>query len=568
MKEILIYLKNSKVIALQILNIIFSIVANAGTLLVPYFLGFLIDSYEQGQGLNLSPILPLVIISTIAMLFAELVNDFLNNYISYYVGYNIKNDLMKKIVNQEWSFVNKLKKDNLFNIMNNDVTVIKDFLSNGLVAIVNGALLLIGSIFLMMRINVRLTIYVIIIMPFVWLAFVLFFSRSRRYFMAFRKIIDELSQRIDETIQGAMLVRVFNSQRQEIDKFRNVNEGLFSNSLKVLKMFAIMLPMVSFINYVMYLVVLNLGGPMAISGEISIGDITQFVYYTTMFTAPLLIIGFISTAIGSAIESSKRIEKVINAKSKFIDGQVMLENFESLKFDSVYFKFEDEENADYIIENVSFKISKGEKIGILGPTGSGKSLLLSLLLRLYDPTEGNVLLNEKDLKDYKIDSYRKTVGFVPQENFLLNTTITENIAFGEKVDMEKLKKICKICMVDDFVSSLPNKYDEMVGERGTNLSGGQKQRITLARALYQDAQILVLDDSTSKLDIVTEKKIIKNIQEEFNNLTIIIVAQKIVSIKDCDQIVLLDQGRLEGFGSHKELDRKSFLYKQIELSQK
>ncbi len=568
MKEVLRYLKSPKIIILQIANIFASAISNAGKLMVPLFLGYLIDAYEQGRGLDVEPILPIVIGVTIFVFFSEFTHDFLNQYVSYYIGWGIKNDLMEKIVSQEWPFVNKYKKENLFNVLDNDVNVIKGFLSTGLVAIINGILLLIGSTVLMIILNVRLTLYVIVSVPVIWLIFFYFFSKSRKYFKVFRTVIDKSGRRIDETVRGAMLIRVFNAQREEIKKFKEINKTLFNNALRILNMYSYLIPFISLVSTGMYLVVLNFGGEMTLQGELTTGEMTQFVYYTTTFTAPLMVIGFISTAIANAIESSKRIAEVINAPNNFVDGKKEVTKFENMEFDSVFFKFQQHELADYIIEDLSFSFRKGEKIGVLGPTGAGKSLITSLMVRLHDPTKGTIMLNGHDLRSYKIESYRDIVGLVPQQSFLFSETIRENIIFGAEYDKEKLHRIAKICMVHDFVQKMPNKYEEIIGERGSNLSGGQKQRVTLARALYNGGQLLILDDCTSKLDILTERKVIENIRKEFKDVTIVIVAQKIVSVKDCDKIILLDQGRLDAFGAHEQLKNDSFLYKQIQLSQK
>ncbi len=559
MKEVTAYIKNRKFLLLQIANILAAAVSNAGKLIVPIFLGYLIDSYEQGLGVNLKPILPLVVATTIIVTISDFFNDFLNNYISQYLGWSIKKDLMKKILSNEWSFVMKFKRENLFNILDNDVNVIKNFLSTGFVAMINGILLLLGSAFLMFRINTRLALSVMLVVPVLWAFFSFFFMKSRKYFSTFRKIIDKLSKRMQENITVNMLIRVFSTQKYEQKKFEIINKKLYINGRSIVNVFSIIIPFISFVTTGVYLLVLWLGGKQAISGELTVGEMTQFVYYTTSFTAPLILVGFLSTSIANSIESSKRISSVINHQNDFEDGNQTVSLFENMEFKNVYY--------DGIIQDVSFKINRGEKIGILGATGSGKSTVLGLITRLYDPSDGEIFVNSKDLKSLKIVDYRSLIGYVPQESYLFTASVRDNICFGAKYNKELFNKVVRVSMVDEFVPFMDGKYDAMIGERGANLSGGQKQRISLARALYSGKDILIMDDSTSKLDINTERKVMKRIKKEFSHLTIIIVAQKIITVQDCNYVLLLDHGKSIGFDTPTNLSIKNDLYKQIMESQ-
>jgi ATP-binding cassette subfamily B protein len=342
------------------------------------------------------------------------------------------------------------------------------------------------------------------------------------------------------------------------------------NSLKIVNVFAILIPIFTLFTGLVTLLIAWVGGTQIIELKLSLGQLTAFTTYVTIFTTPIFILGFLATSIGQTLTSAKRISEILTSKNTFINGKEKVNKFESLSFKNISFSLNKEDvNVIKLLNNISFEVNKGEKLGIIGSSGSGKSLILKLIMRFYEPIEGSIILNSKDIKEFEVDSYRNLVSFVPQENFIFNGTIKENITFGtdHRIDQDNFERICKICAIDDFATKFPHGYDEETGERGTTLSGGQKQRITLARALLRKPQILVLDDSTSRLDIKTERKILEAIQNEFPEITIIIVAQKVASISWCDQILVIEDGCIDSKGTHEELKKSSFIYKEIELSQ-
>ena len=295
----------------------------------------------------------------------------------------------------------------------------------------------------------------------------------------------------------------------------------------------------------------------------TIGDITAFNSYIMMFTMPLIMIAAMSTMLGQAMASLKRISELLDAPIKFKDGKKSIKNFESLKFENVDFKI-DKSN---VLKDIDFKLEKGQKAGIMGLTGSGKTIFLKQIIRALEPTKGKVMFNDKNLKDLQIKDVRKLIGYTFQENFLFNDTILENIKFERDISDEKAIKCAQIALVDEYVKDFTDGYNTNVGEQGNNLSGGQKQRIMIARALAGDPQLLILDDATSRLDISTEKQVFENIKKEYPEITMIIVAQKIASVKGCDKICIFDKGEITDQGTHEELLKTSVLYKEIELTQ-
>jgi ATP-binding cassette subfamily B protein len=296
----------------------------------------------------------------------------------------------------------------------------------------------------------------------------------------------------------------------------------------------------------------------------TIGDITAFNNYVQLFTMPLLMLGLMITTLGQALASLKRINDILNAPIDFKDGTQSVKDFNTLETKDLSLTIDDSN----VLKKINFKIKKGQKIGILGLTGSGKTIFLKTFLRSIEPTSGEILLNNTNLQKYKIKDVRKLIGFSFQENFLFNGTIFQNINFGRDISKSEILKAAKIAEVDEFVQNMPKGYSSNVGERGNNLSGGQKQRVMIARALASSPELLILDDATSRLDIDTENKVFKNIKEEYKNISIILVAQKIASVKDCDRIYIFDNGEIAESGTHEELLKTSVLYQEIELSQR
>jgi ABC-type multidrug transport system fused ATPase/permease subunit len=275
-------------------------------------------------------------------------------------------------------------------------------------------------------------------------------------------------------------------------------------------------------------------------------------------------LGLMITTLGQAIASLKRVNELLNAPITFKNGTKEIKKFEDIKINNLSLKI-DETN---VLKEVNFEINKKEKIGILGLTGSGKTVFLKTFLRALEPTSGKILVNGQNIKEYKIEDIRNLIGFSFQENFLFNSSVYQNIKFGRKIDKRDIIQAAKIAEVEEFVKEMSKGYKTNVGERGNNLSGGQKQRVMIARALAPSPELLILDDATSRLDIETENKVFENIRKEYSDISIILVAQKIASVKDCDRIYIFDNGQIAESGTHEELMKNSALYQEIELTQR
>ncbi|MCA9381903.1 ABC transporter ATP-binding protein, partial [Candidatus Dojkabacteria bacterium] len=435
-------------------------------------------------------------------------------------------------------------------------------------AAITSIVLIIGSVIMMFKINPSLAVKVVLIFPIVVFSFVFIIRKLVTQFGLAQKARDMLNRSINENIMASMLVRVFVSEDVEQEKFDERNIYAKSVSLSIVRIFSLRVPLINIANYAAIIIVIWFGGNLIAKGTFSDGELLAFYQYTQTFIFPLFILGFIGNSIGQTVVSSKRIEAVMDAPVEFKDGKKNLKEFNTLELVDTNLEFNEQNKKQTVLESISLKVEKRQKVGILGMTGSGKSMILQLILRFFEPTSGTIKINGTDLSKYQIQSVRSKIGLVFQENFIFSGTVKENLVFGnDEITDEEMIKAAQIAEVAEFVEKMPAKYDEIIGERGINLSGGQKQRLTIARALLGKPEILILDDSTSKLDSTTEQKIFENIKKEYPDLTIIIVAQKISSVKNSDRIYVIDEGRIEGEGTHEELKKSSFIYKEIELAQ-
>lgn len=493
--------------------------------------------------------------------------SFLQNYLfslaGEKIGTDLRNRLMRKVLKQDYNYLVKEKPSKILTVILSDVNNVKSSFFQALGAILTSVILIVGSAIMMFSLNARIATYIVLTVPAI--IGILFLILRKRFgiFKKIQQIRDSLNKVINENIKASMLVRVFVAEKTEMKKFSTKNSRSRILGIEITKLFSIAIPAVSAISLLASLIIIQIGGQEAIAGRLLIGEISAFNLYVMIFTMPLIVVSFMSTLLGQAFASIKRIGDVLNRKSDFVNGKEDISSIENIVIKDVAFV----DDGLSILQGINFKINQGEKIGIMGLTGSGKSLFLSLLVRATSPTSGEILVNGKDIRQYKINEMRKTIGFCFQENFLVNATIYENIKFGRDIQSREIYKVAKVAEVEEFVKKAKRGYRTKAGERGSSLSGGQKQRIMIARALAGKPSLLILDDVTSRLDTNTEVKIFKNIKRTYPSLSMILVSQKISSLKDCNRIYIFDKGETKESGTHNQLLKTSTLYKEIELVQ-
>lgn len=381
--------------------------------------------------------------------------------------------------------------------------------------------------------------------------------------------LDNVNGVMREYLAGIRVVKAFNRFNYERERFKGVNETLKYETLKGTRTIALFNPMVGFIINIGVVIILWVGGIRVNTGNLEVGKVMAFVNYMSLVYFSLRMITRVLNMYIRARASAERVGEVFNEENTIVNKQqpIKIKNIKGkLEFDHVYFKYN--MNSKYILEDLSFNIDPGETLAIIGSTGSGKTSLVNLIPRFYDTTKGTVRIDGIDIRDMDLRKLREKIAIVPQKSLLFTGTILDNIKWGnESATMEEVVKVCKIAQCHEFIVSFNDGYDTLLGQGGVNLSGGQKQRISIARALIKKPSILILDDSTSAVDMLTEKKIKEGLNESLKDVTTILIAQRITSVMDADKILVLDNGKIAGLGSHDSLMKDCQVYKDIYSSQ-
>ena len=551
--------------------VLFALLSNTGSLWLPKIISHGIDDYIKGiikhRGqkfdFDLIPIIIKFSAAIVAIFVFSYVQALLQTYASEKVARDLRSKLSEKISRQSNAFIDEVSPGKLLTNLTADVDSIKLFVSQAFVSIVSSAFIIIGASVMLLTINWKLALCVIAIIPIIGITFALVLKKVRALFKQSRAVIDWLNKVINESILGSALIRVINSQQLEFDKFLKANTKAKDYGLQILRLFAGLIPVITFTANVATLTILALGGHFVIERTMSLGDFAAFNSYLMQLIFPILVIGFMSNIIAQATASYERINAIIEAPDPIEAGTVTNELKGDIDLDdvSVYF------GQKPALKDINLSIKAGSKIAVIGPTAAGKTQLLYLLTGLIKPDSGKVKFDGRSIDEYNSESFHSQVGFVFQDSIIFNMSVRENIAFSDTVTDESLEKAMRTAELYDFVNSLPEKLSTVVSERGSSLSGGQKQRIMLARALAVDPKILLLDDFTARVDGNTEKKILENVQNNYPGLTLISVTQKIAAVEHYDQIILLMEGEIIATGRHEELMKTSTEYVQIYNSQ-
>ncbi len=546
-----------------VLLVFFAIVSNAFNLAVPIILSRGIDAYAQGNFVFTTVILQFFFTVLAIFVFAYL-QSLVQTYASERVARDIRKETSEKISRQSYAFVQKITPATLLTNLTSDVDAVKLFVSQAVVTIISSIFLIVGSGALLLSLNWRLALAVLAILTLIAGTFFVIFRKVRTLFKISQEIIDKLNKVINESIFGSALIRVLNSQHYEYEKFLVANTDAKSLGLKILRLFATLIPVITFVGNMAALTILVLGGHFVINETMTLGEFAAFNSYLSILIFPIIMIGFMSTVIARASASYKRITDVLESEERKETGTDTSAINGDIDVRDVSVMF----GEKAALKNVSFSVKAGTRTAIIGPTGAGKTQLLHLLTGLMPPTSGTVLYDGKPIDDFASASLHRQVGLVFEDSVIFNTTLRENIAFGDTVKEEDMKRAVDTAELHDFVDALPQKMETIVSERGTSLSGGQKQRIMLARALALNPRILLLDDFTARVDTQTEQKILTNVAKNYPEITLVSITQKIASVENFDHIVVLMEGELLDQGTHEELLKKSPEYVQIADSQR
>ena len=491
------------------------------------------------------------------------VRRFYAQKLSQKVLFDLRNDLYSHLMNMSFRFFDRRRTGQLLSRVTSDVENIRFMLSIGLIMMIYGLLSIALTFGVLITMNPLLTVVVSIPFPILLYIAYRFGKVVRPKFYDIRKQFGKMTSIIQQDITGAPVVKAFGSEKLEFDRFTKENETYLHMNINVAKLRAKYMSALIFVIGLSSLLVFFVGGILTIQGVITLGILVAFYGYVIQLVMPVRFLGFLVSFYSQAMAAGERILEILNEKPSVAEKPDAIELPPirgHIKFENVSFKYKD----SWILRNVSFEIPAGKIAVVLGTTGSGKSTILKLIPRFYDVTEGRILIDGYDIRDVTIESLRKQIGIVPQDIFLFSGTIRENIAYGKPdATEEEIIRAAKLANIHDFIESLPEKYDTIIGERGITLSGGQRQRIALARAILTDPRILILDDATSSVDVKTELEIQKALERVLKGRTAIIVTQRMSLVMKADLIIVLDRGRVVGIGTHKSLYKKNPVYTKI-----
>ncbi len=542
--------------------IIFALVSNGLNLLLPKLIGRGIDAYGSGTFSYKVMIIEFTAVSVVIFIFSYL-QSIVQTYASERVARDLRTRVAEKISRQSFAFIEETHPSKLLTNLTADIDSIKLFVSQAIVSIVSSLFIIIGASVLLLAINWKLGLTIIAIIPIIGGAFYVVLGKVKVLFKKSREAIDLLNKVINESILGAALIRVINSQLLEYDKFVSASTQAKDIGLSILRLFAWLIPIIIFTANMAGLTILVLGGHFVINGRMTLGDFAAFNSYLALLIFPILVIGFMSNVIAQATASYNRIRQVLEKDELPEAGTQALQLTGAIELKDVWVNY----GQKPALQDISISIQPGARIAVIGPTAAGKTQLLYLLTGLINPSKGEVLFDGKPINAYHSETFHSQVGFVFQDSIMFNMSIRENIAFSDLVTDVSLAKAIATAELKDFIDELPEGLNTVVSERGLSLSGGQKQRIMLARALAIEPKILLLDDFTARVDFQTERKILKNIGDNYPGITLISVTQKIAAIAQYEQIILLMQGEKLAAGTHEQLMDNSPEYVQIFNSQ-
>ena len=484
-------------------------------------------------------------------------------------GYDLRKELFKKIQNTYFKEINKFSPSSIITRLTNDVSQAQQLVLISLRMLVRAPFLFIGGIIMAILINFKLSLIIFIICPILLSIFYIFTRKSFSLFTIMQKKIDKLNLLIRENLAGIRVIKIFNRTLYEKNRFENANEDLMMSSLNAINLIIKMGPIVMIIVNLSIISVLWFGGKMCLNNKITVGEIMAFINYLMIILMSLMMISNLFVFISRAGASIERINEILKIpeetkKERFYKSFSM--NGE-IEFKNVFFSYEND-MKNPLLKDISFKIKKGETLGIIGTTGSEKTTLLNLIVNLYQPIKGEILIDGVNIKEINPEILKKNIGFISQETIIFSGTIREIMKWAnENATEEEIKEALEIAEIYNFIKKLPEGIDTFIGQKGVNLSGGQKQRLTIARAIVKKPKILILDDCTSSVDFITEKKIFKNLKENLKEVTKIIVTPRIFTIMNADKILVLENGKIVGIGNHTQLLKNCIIYREIYESQ-
>lgn len=485
------------------------------------------------------------------------------------MGNDLRKDAFAKVMHMSFQQTDKFTTGSLVTRLTNDITAIQEFVAMSLRMFVRTGMQFIGGIAVILTLNVNFGIVLVISLPVQLIAVAIIMKKASPLFSIVQSRLDKVNSVVQENVSGARVVKAFTREEYEINRFDNANTDLMTTNLKVQKLLATLNPILMIIMNASVIAIIMIGGFQVEAKAMQVGEVMAAVTYITQILMSVMMVGMMFQQVSRSAASMKRVSEVLSTNPVISDGNKSADsdNSGTVEFRNVGFSYPGSLGKP-VLSGIDLKVGKGQMIAILGSTGCGKTSLVNLVPRFYDATNGDVLVDGVNVKDYYVDTLRSKIGVVLQKSELFSGTVAENIRWGcETATDEEVKTAAKIAQAEEFIDGFNDGYDTMISEKGASLSGGQKQRMAIARAIIKKPEILIFDDSTSALDLSTEAKLHKALRENLSGVTVIMIAQRIASVMRADKIAVLENGSICAFGTHKELMESSSVYRDIYYSQ-
>ncbi len=570
MSKVLKYLKKYWYFA--VLSPLFMILEVSMDLVQPSLMSRIVDDGIVGQ--NFGIILNLGIQMLIFTLLG-CVGGILSGVFGNLAAQNFSNDLRKdafaKVMKMSFQQTDKFTIGSLVTRLTNDITACQDFVGMALRMMVRTLMQFIGGIVMVLSINATFGYILLFTLPVQIVVIILVLRKGAPLFSVVQSKLDRVNSVVQENVSGARVVKAYTREEYEYDRFRKANDDLVSTNLRVQKLMALLVPILSILMNASVIAVIYIGGePVRTAAEgAQVGSIMAAITYITQILMSMMMIGMMFQQVTRATASASRIREVLEADPVIADGNFTGSTSENgtVEFRNVSFRYPGVQSGN-VLSGVNFRVNKGETVAVLGATGCGKTSLVSLIPRFYDATEGEVLVDGVDVREYKLDELRHKIGFVLQKSELFSETIEQNIRWGDPdATDEEVKRAAEIAQADEFISGFTDGYKDMITEKGSSLSGGQKQRLSIARAIVKNPEILIFDDSMSALDLATDAKLQQTLREKLKGTTVIMIAQRVASVMRADKIAVIDNGTIVAFDNHDNLMKTCDVYRDIYNSQ-
>ena len=553
-----------------IIGILITIIARIFALIAPNLIGnsiTLIENYLSTSSLNietikgklLTNILFIIGSAVIAGIFTFIMRQMLIN-VSRFIEFDLKNEIYKKYQSLSFDFYKNNRTGDLMNRISEDVSKVRMYVGPAIMYTITTASLFIIVVTYMLNVAPKLTLYTLLPLPVLSVIIYKISKIINRKSKVVQEFLSKLTTYTQESFSGVKIIKTYVVQKYINKELRSLAAISKEKNMSLVKVQAWFFPLMMLLIGISNILVVYIGGLQYMNNEIELGVLAEFIIYVNMLTWPVATVGWVTSIVQQAEASQKRINEFLETKPSIINPSTKKIDIKGeIKFDKVSLNFK--ETNIKALNEVSFKINKGESIALMGDVGSGKSTLLELICRIYDPTIGKIFLDGNDIKKINLNELRTNIGYVPQSTFLFSDSIINNIKFGKlDASLDEVKKSVKIACLTKDIELFKEKYNTLLGERGVNLSGGQKQRLAIARAIIKKPEILILDDSLSAVDTETEEKILSSLNDITKKMTVIIATHRISSAKTCDKILVLKNGSVLEFGSHKDLINKNGYY--------